>query len=318
LNSNTLGERVRIWLLLCSLLSMVLLLGAAPPDETALVSASDDTYVVADVAAPDDPQGLREKNFGGLDFLKIWYASQIQAQEQVVSVGLIKFDLSQFKDREIRSAHLQLFAVRADLTQPVRLVDVSLAEGPWAEANANFKDLPQLSTPPLASAAIYGANVWYSWDVTPAAVRKARDGEVSYAVGLRTLETKGEEQVVFAAREAGRNAPRLVMTLAPVPPTVPPWAVPVGIVVVAALAFGVGILLGRRRRAGRGAAARAPQAAKVANGTAALRPTAAATSAVSAPDDLDAIIECPACKRQIPEIAEVCPRCGAAVAVASR
>src|SRR6266487_2430056 len=98
------------------------LLGAAPPDDSVLLQASDDTYVVGDVAAPDDPQGLRDKNFGGLDFLKIWYASQVQAQEQIVSVGLVKFDLTALKDREVRSAHLQLFATRADLLQPVRMV----------------------------------------------------------------------------------------------------------------------------------------------------------------------------------------------------
>ncbi len=310
---SVLGERVRIWLLLCSLLSMIVLMGAAPPDESALVQASDDTYVVADVAAPDDPQGLRDKNFGGLDFLKIWYASQVQAQEQIVSVGLVRFDLSQFKEREIRAAHLQLFAVRADLTQPVRLVDVSLAEGPWAEGDATFKGLPQLSTPPLATAAIYGANVSYSWDVTPAVVRKARDGNVTFAVGLRTLEQKGEEQVVFAAREAGRNAPQLVLELAPAPSAIPLWAVPLAIVAVALLAFGGGIYLGRRRRTARAVAPR-PQATPIP----ASKVTTPTYTVTSGSEDLDAIIECPACKRQIPEIAEVCPRCGAAVAVASR
>jgi hypothetical protein len=305
---------VRIWLLICSLLAMGLLMGAAPPDESALVQASDDTYVVADVAAPDDPQGLRDKNFGGLDFLKIWYASQVQAQEQIVSVGLVKFDLSQFKEREIRSAHLQLFAARADLVQPVRLVDVSLAEGPWTEADASFKSLPQLSTPPLASSAIYGANVWYSWDVTPAVVRKVRDGNMTLAIGLRSLEAKGEEQVVFAAREAGRNAPRLVLTLAPAASALPMTLLPVAAVVVAVLAFAGGILLGRRRRSVK---AVARYAATAGNGKSkgATVPVAPVGPVV---DDLDTVIECPSCRRQIPEIAEVCPRCGAAVAVASR
>lgn len=305
---------MRIWLLICSLLSMGLLMGAAPPDESALVEASDDTYVVADVAAPDDPQGLRDKNFGGLDFLKIWYASQVQAQEQIVSVGLVKFDLSQFKEREIRSAHLQLFAARADLVQPVRLVDVSLAEGPWTEGEASFKSLPQLSTPPLASSAVYGANVWYSWDVTPAVVRKARDGNMTLAIGLRSLEAKGEEQVVFAAREAGRNAPRLVMTLAPAVSPLPMTLLPVAAVIVVILAFVGGLLLGQRRRSVKAAAR---PAAAIPNGRSrgAAVPIAPVGPVV---DDLDTVIECPSCRRQIPEIAEVCPRCGAAVAVASR
>jgi hypothetical protein len=308
---------VRIWLLVCSLLAMGLLMGATPPDESVLVQASDDTYVVADVAAPEDPQGLRDKNFGGLDFLKIWYASQVQEQEQIVSVGLVKFDLSEYREREIRSAHLQLFAARADLMQPVRLVDVSLAEGPWTEADASFKGLPQLSTPPLASSAVYGANVWYSWDVTPAVVRKARDGNVTLAIGLRSLESKGEEQVVFAAREAGRNAPRLMVTLAPSASPLPLMLLPaIAIaIVVAALAFGGGILMGRRRRAARGTATSYARSTANGKSKAAAVPVAPVGPVV---DDLDTVIECPSCRRQIPEIAEVCPRCGAAVAVASR
>jgi hypothetical protein len=294
---------------------MLLLMGATSPDESTLVPAGEDTYVVADVAAPDDPQGLRNKNFGGLDFLKIWYASQVQAQEQIVSVGLVKFDLSPYADREIRSAQLQLFATRADLMQPVRLVDVSLAEGPWTEGEANFKGLPQLGTPPLASAAVYGGNVWYSWDVTPAVVRKARDGNMTLAVGLRSLETKGEEQVVFASHEAGRNAPRLVLALAPAATPMPQVLALILVVILGAgaAAFAGGILLGRRRRASRAAASQAARA--VDNGT--TRNVGWAPRAESY-DELDGIIQCPTCRRDIPDVAEVCPRCGAAVPVASR
>jgi hypothetical protein len=249
------GGIMRILVVLTLLVSSGLSIAAAPPDDSVMLEATDDSYVVADVSAADDPQGLRDKNFGGLDFLKVWYANQVQAQEQIVSVGLVKFDLAALKDREVRSAHLQLFAQRADLLQPVRLVDVSLADGPWNRADVTFNTLPQISNPALASAAVYAANVWYSWDVTPAVVRKARDGSVAYAVGLRTLESKGEEQVVFASSQAGRNAPRLLVTLTPVAPSIPLYAFPVGIVAAALGAFGVGLLYGRRRRAQRAAVA---------------------------------------------------------------
>src|SRR6267378_2990362 len=125
---------MRFLLVLVLLISSALSIAATAPDESVVIEATDNTYVVADINAPDDPQGLRNKNFGGLEFLKIWYASQVQAQEQIVSVGLVRFDLSALKDREVRSAHLQLFATRADLLQPVRMVDVSLADGPWTQS----------------------------------------------------------------------------------------------------------------------------------------------------------------------------------------
>jgi len=293
---------MRFLLVLALLGSSALSIAAAPADDSVVIEATDDTYVVADVSTQDDPQGLREKNFGGLDFIKIWYSSQVQAQEQIVSVGLVKFDLSALKDREVRSGHLQLFAQRADLLQPVRLVDVSLADGPWTQSDVTFSKLPQITNPPLASAAVYGANVWYSWDVTPAVVRKAKDGNVAYAIGLRTLETRGEEQVVFASSEAGRNSPRLLVTMAPVAPSVPLYALPIGIVVAALVAFGGGILLGRRRRAQQ----RVPAVSKA---------RAVPVGQVSVEDDDEAFIDCPSCRRQIPAIADVCPRCGARVPV---
>jgi len=295
----------RFLLVVLLLASSAFSIAATPPDDSVVLNATEDSYVVADVAAPDDPQGLRDKNFGGLDFLKIWYANQVQAQEQVVSVGLVKFDLSSLGDREVRSAHFQLFAQRADLLQPVRLVDVSLAEGAWSQNDVTFKTLPTITNPPLASAAIYGANVWYSWDVTPAVVRKAKDGSVSYAIGLRTLETKGEEQVVFASSEAGRNAPRLLVTMAPAASAVPPWAIAVGIAAAALIAFAIGILLGRRRRS-KTSAVSAAQAVPMAR-------TASPATVEEQEQERD-VVECPTCRRQIPAEAEICPRCGARVA----
>jgi hypothetical protein len=289
----------RFLLVALLLASLGFSIAATPPDDSVVLNASEDSYVVADVSTTDDPQGLRDKNFGGLDFLKIWYANQVQASEQIVSVGLVKFDLSSLSNREIRSASLQLFAQRADLLQPVRLVDVSIADGPWTESDVTFSKLPQIANPPLASAAVYGANVWYTWDVTPAAVRKNADGTISYAVGLRTLETKGEEQVVFASSSAGRNAPRLLVTMAPVAPSIPPYVIAVGIALAALIAFGGGLLLGRQRRTRRASAV----------------PLMATATTAARPQTLeDDVIECPACRRQIPAVAEVCPRCGARIA----
>jgi hypothetical protein len=295
---------IRVLLVLALLIPSALSIAATAPDDSMVLNATDDTYVVADVSVADDPQGLRDKNFSGLDFLKIWYANQVQGTEQIVSVGLVKFDLSGLKDRELRSAHLQLFATRADLLQPVRLVDVSLADGQWTQGDVTFNKLPQIGNPPLSSAAVYGANVWYSWDVTSAAVSKAKDGSVSYAIGLRTLEQKGEEQVVFASTGAGRNAPRLLVTMAPVAPSLPLYALPIGIVAAAVLAFGVGLLIGRRRRTQRVAAATSVQAVP-------------RTHVAASAEDADDVVECPTCRRQIPAAADICPRCGAPVPVTS-
>lgn len=203
--------------LLLATMALAVLLGTAatPREDSIVLDGAGDSYVVADLADQEDAQALRDKNFGNLEFIKVWYVNQVRAQEQVYSVGLVKFDLSQLQDKEIHSAQLQLFALRADLAQPARLVDVSLADDTWNETEINFKSLPSVSQQPIATTAVYGAGVWYSWDVSGAVARKAADGKVAFAVGLRTVEQKKEEQVVFASREVARAAPRLVATYAP-------------------------------------------------------------------------------------------------------
>lgn len=278
-------------LLTVTVLSLLLTTAAGPRDESIVLEGIGDTYVVADLAAPDDPQGLRDRNFGGLEFIKTWYVSQVQGQEQVYSIGLVKFDLSELKGKEIKSAHLQMFALRADLAQPVRLVDVSLAETNWNENEVNFKGIPAVSQQPIASTAVYGAGVWYSWDVSGAVARRAQEGaQVGFAFGLRQVEQKKEEQVVFATREVGRNAPRLVVTysapVSPILPSVPVLSSPIVVYVwqvigvllllalVAAGAAGGYVLVSRRAarsalaRPGLGAAApvAAPGPASAANG----------------------------------------------------
>lgn len=221
--------------------------GRETRSESLALEAAEDAYVVADIAAAEDPEGLKDKNFGSLDFVQVGYVWKVRQEEQVIAIGLFKFNLAPVKEKEITSAHLQTFALRADLTQPVRLVDVHLIDGPWSEAEVTFNKRPPWEVTPIATGAVYGAGVWYSWDVTGSVVRKAREGEVSYAVGLRTLEEKNDEQVLFASREGGGNAPRLLVTYKPPPAAVPWYFWVTGIVVAAMLAFIVGWRLARRR-----------------------------------------------------------------------
>ena len=238
---------------LFAVLALLAALGAKAPQQIIALDATADAYIVTDAAAPQDPDGLRDKNFGAQDFLKVWYAWKVQQDEQVIAVSLVKFDLAPVKDPEVISAHLQLFATRTDLAQSVRLLDVQLVDGPWDEKEVTFNKRPPWGASAVATAAVYGAGAWYSWDVTGSVVQRAKDGTVSYALGLRTLEEKKEEQVVFSSREAGRNGPRLIVTYSATSSGIPWYIWPIGIAVAAALAFVVGWWLARRRRTPTGA-----------------------------------------------------------------
>lgn len=235
-------------LLLVAVLLLVAALGAAPSTlESVVLEVVEDAYLVTDTSSPDDPEGLRDTNYGSLDFVRTWYAWKVLGEEKVISVGLLKFDLGPVRDKEISSAHLQLLATRADLDQPARLVDVHLAEGQWSEEEVTFNTRPSWGVTPIATGAVYGAGVWYSWDVTGSVVSKQDEGEVSFSLGMRSLEEELEEQVVFAARESGRNIPRLLVTFTIEPSGIAWWVWAAGIGGAAVVAFGTGWWLSRRR-----------------------------------------------------------------------
>ena len=75
-----------------------------------------------------------------------------------------------------------------------------------------FNTRPAWDQAPIATAAVYGAGGWYSWNVTGTVAAGARRGGVSYAVALRSADEENEEQVLFVSREGLERAPRLLVT----------------------------------------------------------------------------------------------------------
>lgn len=63
--------------LLTVAVASLFLIGARPPLKTSIVPATGDSYVATNSAAQEDPEGLRDRNFGSLDFIKVWYASKL-------------------------------------------------------------------------------------------------------------------------------------------------------------------------------------------------------------------------------------------------
>lgn len=204
-------------LFLAALLSLILL--GASPVKSIVINATEDAYVVADLNDPEDAEGLRERNLGDLDFTKAWYAWRILGEELAVGIVYLKFDLEELKGKEIESASLQLYASRVDLVVSPRLVEVRVVGNDWSEASIDFNSAPARDTDPIAFAAVYRPDFWYSWDITDSVAREKRDGAVSFAASLvvtleelQALEGGREEQAVFASLETGANVPRLLVT----------------------------------------------------------------------------------------------------------
>ena len=218
--------------------------------QSTIIPATGTAYIVTDTSTTADPQGLRDKNFSTQDFINVWYQWDVQATEKVISVGLVKFNLASVKNKDIKSATLQMYVTSANLTQAVRLVDISLVSDTWNEQKVTFNNKPNWGANAIASCAVYGAGVWSSWDVTGSVAQKVKTGEVSYAAGLDTMADKSQEQVLFSSRQVSATAPRLIVTYSSTNNSPVPWWIwVVGIVVIAIIAFFAGWMMTRRRLA---------------------------------------------------------------------
>ena len=194
-----------------------------------------------------------DENFGQLEFIRLWYNTLAPEDAQLLSVGLLKFDLEPLKDLKVESASLQGYALRADLAEAPRLVDVALVREDWSETDVTYTTRPAWDRTPFATVAVFGPNQWYSWDVTSAVTsavsRSSESPSVSFVLGMRrTIQEDLEEQVVFISREAGQNVPRLLVTFEKDSTVVAWWMWVAEIGAAALLAFGIGMLVARRRR----------------------------------------------------------------------
>lgn len=255
---------MRNFLLLLAVAALVMSIGAKPEIRSFVIEASGDAYVVADltpaaqvqtaegmVMVPSNP--LMDQNFGQVAFLRIWYNFLQPEEQRLLSMGLIQFDLEPLKGLEIESVSLQAYGLRSDLTQPARLVDAAIVQDDWAEEQVTYNTRPAWGTSATATSAVFGPNRWYSWDVTAdvAALtipsQSAQPTTASFVLILRASQDGDEEQVLFVSKEAGQNAPRLVVTYN-YQLVVEWWVWATGIGVAALLAFIIGILVSRRTR----------------------------------------------------------------------
>lgn len=237
-------------LLLSSVLAVACSSSATAPLQSKIIPASGNAYILTDASTTDDPQGLRDKNFSTQDFINVWYQWDVTGTEQDITVGLVKFDTSSLKGKDIKSATLQMAATGVTFiqSQPIRLVDVSLVDGTFNESTVTWNTKPTWSDP-IAHSAVYAAGVWYSWDVSGSVVQKAKDGsEVAYAIGLYTMADKSQEQVLFASTQVAGAVPRLIVTYAASNNALfPMWVWIAVIVVIAIIAFFAGLMITRSR-----------------------------------------------------------------------
>ena len=221
-------------------------LGKSGTQQSTILQSNGTTYVVTDASSGGDSGTLEGKNFSTQDFINVWYQWDVQATENDISVGLVQFDISSLKNKDIKSATLQMFVTSDTLSEPARLVDISLVTDKFDPKTVNFNNKPNWSATGIASSVVYGAGVWSSWDVTASVISGAKSGTVAYAAGLDTMSDKTQEQVMFASNNVAASAPRLLVTYASTSSGFPIWFWIALIVVIALIAFFAGWMITRR------------------------------------------------------------------------
>jgi hypothetical protein len=220
--------------------------GATGSQQSTIIPSTGTSYVVTDASSGGDSGALEGKNFSDQDFINVWYQWDVQASEKDISVGLVQFDISSLKNKDIKSAMLQMYVTSDTLSEPARLVDISLVTDKWDAKTVTFNNKPNWSATGIASSVVYGAGVWSSWDVSASVISAAKSGTVSYAAGLDTMVDKSQEQVMYASNNVAASAPRLQVTYASTNSGFPIWFWIVVIVVIAIIAFLAGWMITRR------------------------------------------------------------------------
>ena len=169
------------------------------------IAPTADAYVVNDLNDPTDKAGLQNLNTGDLEFMKVWYAWNVtkSGKEKILSLGYMKYDLSNLDAKFVESAKLQMSVKIANLTGAARPVDVFLAkDGKWDEHALAFSNAPAfMANVNSSSSVVSKPDKYYTWDITDMVKQKA-GSDLSMVVALKTLYEKSEEQVVFYSKEA--------------------------------------------------------------------------------------------------------------------
>ena len=272
----------------------------AQKSKTIKLSPVDDAYVVSDFSDPADKSGVRELNTGNYEFIKIWYSLGTipQANEKVVSIGYMKFDLSDLKAKDILKANLKMQPYLVTLTGSARTVEIfPVSTNAWKESKITYSTAPSFGPDAIASTDISAVNKWHSWDLTEF-VKKNTGSEISFAIAFKTLYDKNQENVVFYSKDINENAnaPYLEIELA----DTTDYTLPAIIGGVAAVAAGgvAGVIIRRRRKS---------SARQVSDITAKKEET---TSQQMTSNVSEEKISCKLCGKPLSKDFKVCPYCG--------
>ena len=206
---------LKINFILLLLITPLLLITSVYGQESQIIKLipTDDSFVVTDIADPLDIQSLSESHFGDENYLKIWYAFNVtKTPHQILTMGFLRFDLSDLNTENISSAKLMMKPFIANIKEDKPVYVYFIKNNTWNESNLTFNNRPQ-DAEMLAATKVSDINKWYSWNVT-SAVKTQAGNVISLGLLLKDIQQFNEELIVFHSKEADdkQNAPYLEIT----------------------------------------------------------------------------------------------------------
>lgn len=178
------------------------------------LAPTDDAHVLADLSDPQDIRGLMQSNAGNVDSIQLissWNVTEINSA--IVTIGYLKFDVSQQKTYNLEKAELKMLAREVILDEtPKTVALLHVANNNWKESDITYLKRPTYSTTIASSAEITTPNTWYSWDVTDL-VKQNPGSELSVALTFQTGKDNTEDIVSFYSKEFtnNENAPYIAL-----------------------------------------------------------------------------------------------------------
>lgn len=182
--------RITFILLIVGFLASLTLIPTAAVSQTVAFEPAADAYGNA---------GSPTTNYGASNVLR--------ADASPVVNSYLRFTVSGLLGQTVSRALLKIYANTATSQG---LVAKSVANVTWSEGTLNYNNAPAMSAT-LATSTMVLAGTWVTLDVTPYVI-----GNGVYSLGLTT---SGSTAISLASREAGVNAPQLILTVSGSAPT---------------------------------------------------------------------------------------------------
>lgn len=169
---------------------------------TIKITPIDDAHVLADLNDPADSQGLMQTNAGSLESIQLLSAWNVtEGNNAFVTIGYLKFDVSQQKTHNLEKAELKMLTQEVILSEmPKNVALLHVSNNNWNESDITYLNRPSFSTTITSVAAISAQNTWYSWDVTDL-LKQNPGSDLSVALTFETAKDKTQDFVSFYSKD---------------------------------------------------------------------------------------------------------------------